>query len=54
MRGRLSGNAIGALLIVVSASSFGTLGPVIRYADQALLAAKSSGRDRITDYEALV
>ncbi|MGZ4665021.1 MAG: diguanylate cyclase [Frankiaceae bacterium] len=31
-----------------------TFHEVIRYADQALLAAKSSGRDRITDYEALV
>lgn len=35
MRRRLSGEALGALLIVVSASAFGTLGPVIRYADQA-------------------
>lgn len=35
MRRRLSGDALGALLIVVSASAFGTLGPVIRYADQA-------------------
>jgi drug/metabolite transporter (DMT)-like permease len=35
MRRRPSGDALGALLIVVSASSFGTLGPVIRYADQA-------------------
>lgn len=28
-------NVLGALLIVVSASSFGTLGPVTRYADEA-------------------
>ena len=35
MRRRLSGDALGALLIVVSASAFGTLGPVIRFADGA-------------------
>lgn len=35
MRRRLSGDGLGAVLIVVSASAFGTLGPVIRYADQA-------------------
>lgn len=35
MTRRPSPSALGALLIVVSASSFGTLGPVTRYADQA-------------------
>jgi drug/metabolite transporter (DMT)-like permease len=35
MISRPSSNAIGALLIVVAATSFGVLGPVARYADEA-------------------
>jgi drug/metabolite transporter, DME family len=35
MTTRLSSNALGAFLIVVAAASFGTLGPVARYADRA-------------------
>ena len=35
MMRRPSSNALGALLIVVAASGFGVLGPMVRYADQA-------------------
>lgn len=35
MTSRPSSNVLGALLIVVAASSFGVLGPVARYADEA-------------------
>jgi drug/metabolite transporter (DMT)-like permease len=35
MRRRPSSNALGALLIVVAASSFGVLGPMTQYADRA-------------------
>lgn len=35
MSGRPSSNALGAALIVVAATSFGTLGPIARFADEA-------------------
>jgi len=41
MTGRPSSNALGALLIVVAASSFGVLGPMAEYADRAGISSLS-------------